>query len=105
MLGNGLALERHSSEGVQQLLYGDGRQVGVKVSLIVSAPKHQQSFPAAFPLFLETMETARFHGDDGVSRSGNRQLRERRFRPAVGLWNTDVDMPAGHFCCCAFWLL
>ncbi|TNN85247.1 hypothetical protein EYF80_004597 [Liparis tanakae] len=81
--------ERDSAE---QILHGDGRQVGVEVALVVSASEHQQgaSDGRGRALPREAPGAGCVHGDDGVPRPGDaqlreRQLRERHLRPAVGV--------------------
>ena len=83
-----------SSNGSQQFLHSHSRQVGVEVALVVSASEHQQgSVDGArvhiriFGLLCEVMEAGCLHGDDGVARPGDGELRERHLRPAVGVWS------------------
>lgn len=73
----------------EQLLHRDGRQVREEIALVVPASENQQSLvdrARLFTLLWETAVTGCLHGDDGVSRPGDWELRERHLCPAIGVW-------------------
>lgn len=85
-----------SSNAGENVLHGDGRQVGVEAALVVAASENEQGpadgdGAAAAALLLRLLcrqasGNGRLHGDDGVPRPGDGQLREVHFCPGVGVW-------------------
>lgn len=80
-----------SSNAGENFLHGDGRQVGVEAALIVAASENKQGpvdgdgAVCILPLYRKASGNGRLHGDDGVPRPGDGQLRDFHFCPDVGV--------------------